>query len=168
MVAFILRIKRYLNWGKVRAFKMNKTNGKWHVETRKQRLGEGGRSETTEKVKVLYSDKSRRIIEAIVLTDIDIDRGGNKTIDRSKGYHYIALMDGKNQLSFAIDFRKAGFGWRVLSDDCLSFRQDVTTKKAAIDLLAEAAGIKEDKVNIADQAWRQEQVPSEEEIRAEQ
>ena len=147
---------------------MNKTNGKWYVETRKQRLGEGGRSETTEKVRVLYSDKSRRIIEAIVLTDIDIDRGGNKTIDRSKGYHYIALMDGKNQLSFAIDFRKAGFGWRVLSDDCLSFRQDVTIKKAAIDLLAEAAGIKEDKVNIADQAWRQEQVPSEEEIRAEQ
>ena len=147
---------------------MNKTNGKWYVETRKQRFGEGGRSETTEKVKVLYSDKSRRIIEAIVLTDIDIDRGGNKTTDRSKGYHYIALMDGKNQLSFAIDFRKAGFGWRVLSDDCLSFRQDVTIKKAAIDLLAEAAGIKEDKVNIADQAWRQEQVPSEEEIRAEQ
>ena len=123
---------------------MNKINGKWFVETRKERVEGGGRCETTEKVRVLSRDNGRRIIEAIVLTDTDIDRSGNKSIDRGKGYHYVSLMEGKQQLSFAIDFRKAGFGWRVLSNNCLSFVQDVKTKKAAIELLPEAAGIKEE------------------------
>jgi len=118
---------------------MNKINGIWIVETRKQRMEGGGRCETTEKVRVLGREGRRQIIEAVVLTDTDIDRAGNKSVDRGKGYHYIALMDGKNQLSFAIDFRNAGLGWRVLSNNCLSFVQDVKTKKAAIELLTTAS-----------------------------
>ena len=145
---------------------MNKINGKWYVETRKQRTEGGGRCETTEKVRVLSRENGRRIIEAIVLTDTDIDRSGNKSVDRGKGYHYVSLMEGKKQLSFAIDFRKAGLGWRVLSNNCLSFVQDVKTKKAAIELLTTASEV--ETVSIADQTWKQEPVPSEEEIRAEQ
>ena len=118
---------------------MDKTDEGWKIETRKGRIEGGGRYETTEKVKVLRRENGRRIIEAIVLTDTDIDRSGNKSIDRGKGYHYVALMEGKKQLSFAIDFIKAGFGWRVLSDNCLSFVQDVKTKKEAIELLTTAS-----------------------------
>ena len=145
---------------------MNKVDGKWFVETRKQRIEGGGRCETTERIRVLGRENGRRIIEAVVLTDTDTDRAGNKSVDRGKGYHYVSLMEGKNQLSFAIDFRKAGLGWRVLSNNCLSFVQDVKTKKAAIELLTIAS--KETNVSTADQTWRQEPVPSEEEIRAEQ
>jgi hypothetical protein len=111
----------------------------WKIETRKGTFEGGGRYETTEKVKVLSRENGRRVIEAIVLTDTDIDRSGNKSTDRSKGYHYVSLMEGKKQLSFAIDHRKAGLGWRVLSDNCLSFVQDVKTKKAAIELLTAAS-----------------------------
>ena len=145
---------------------MNKINGKWYVETRKQRLGEGGRSETTEKVRVLSRENGRRIIEAVVITDMDIDRSGNKSIDRGKGYHYVSLMEGKEQLSFAIDFTRSSLGWRVLSHDCLSFVQDVETKKAAIELLTIAST--QSNARTADQTWKQEPVPSEGEVRAEQ
>lgn len=146
--------------------KMITKDGVWFVETRNQRIEGGGRCETTERVRVLGREGTRRIIEAIVLTDKDTDRSKNVSIDRGKGYHYIALMEGKNQLSFAIDFRKAGFGWRVLSNNGTSFVQDVKTKKAAIELLTTAS--KAEKVKIADQTWRQEPVPSEAEVRAEQ
>ena len=118
---------------------MNKIDGKWFIEHRNQRMEGGGRCDTTERVRVLGRENGLRIIEAIVLTDTDIDRGGNKSVDRGKGYHYISLMEGKSQLSFAIDFRKAGLGWRVLSNNCLSFVQDVKTKKAAIELLTAAS-----------------------------
>ena len=118
---------------------MNKTDGRWKIETRKGAFEGGGRHETTEKVKVLSRENGKRVIEAIVLTDMDIDRSGNKSTDRTKGYHYVSLMEGKEQLSFAIDYRKAGLGWRVLSDNCLSFVQDVKTKKAAIELLTAAS-----------------------------
>ena len=145
---------------------MNKINGIWVVETRIQRIEGGGKCETTEKVRVLSRENGRRIIEAVVLTDTDIDRSGNKSVDRGKGYHYVSLMEGKTQLSFAIDYRKAGLGWRVLSNNCLSFVQDVKTKKEAIELLTAAS--KAETVSIADQTWRQEPAPSEEELRAEQ
>ena len=118
---------------------MNKTDEGWKIETRKGTIEGGGRYETTEKIKVLSRENGRRVIEAIVLTDTDIDRSGNKSIDRGKGYHYVSLMEGKKQLSFAIDHRKAGLGWRVLSDNCLSFVQDVKTKKAALELLTAAS-----------------------------
>ena len=111
----------------------------WKIETRKGRIEGGGRYEDTEKVRVLSSENGRRIIEAIVLTDMDIDRGGNKSTDRHKGYHYVALLEGKKQLSFAIDFTKTQWkGWRVLSNDGLKFVKDVKTKKDAIELLPEA------------------------------
>ena len=145
---------------------MNKTNGKWYVETRKQGMEGGGRCETTEKVRVLSRENGRRIIEAIVLTDTDTDRSGNISVDRGKGYHYVALMEGKKQLSFAIDFTKSSLGWRVLSNNCLSFVQDVETKEAAIELLTIAST--QTNARTADEAWKQEPVPSEEEIRAEQ
>lgn len=145
---------------------MSQKDGKWFIETRKQRMEGGGSCETTEKVRVLSRENGRRIIEAIVLTDTDIDRSGNKSVDRGKGYHYVSLMEGKKQLSFAIDYRKAGLGWRVLSNNCLSFVQDVKTKKAAIELLTTAS--KAETVSIADQTWKQEPVPSEADVRAEQ
>ena len=146
---------------------MNKIDGKWFLETRTQKIEGGGSCETTEKVRVLGRENGRQIIEAVVLTDTDTDRAGNKSVDRGKGYHYVSLMEGKQQLSFAIDFRKAGLGWRVLSNDCLSFVQDVKTMKAAIEFLPVAAG-KEAKVNTADQTWRQEPVPTKEQLEAEE
>ena len=119
---------------------MNEVNGKWFVETRKGRIEGGGSYEDTEKVKVISRENGKRIIEAIVLNDIDIDSGGNKSIDTHKGYHYVSLLEGKKQLSFAIDFTKSRLkGWRVLSDDCRTFVKDVKTKKAAIDLLIPAS-----------------------------
>ena len=118
---------------------MLKIEGKWSIETRKQRMEGGGSCETTEKVRVLSKENGRRIIEAIVLTDTDTDRSGNISVNRGKGYHYVSLMDGKKQLSFAIDFRKAGLGWRVLSNNGLSFVQDVKTRMAAVELLPAAS-----------------------------
>ncbi len=120
---------------------MNKTDEGWRIETRKGRIEGGGRYETTEKVRVLSKENGRRVIEAIVIADMDIDRSGNKSVDRGKGYHYIALMEGEEQLSFANNFTKAGLGWRVLSKNCLSFVQDVKTKKEAIELLPAAAKV---------------------------
>ena len=115
----------------------------WKIETRKGGIEGGGSYEDTEKVKVISRENGKRIIEAILLSDIGTDSGGNKTIDTHKGYHYVALLEGKKQLSFAIDFTKSRLkGWRVLSDDCLTFVKDVKTKKAAIELLPKAAGIK--------------------------
>ena len=145
---------------------MNKIDGKWFVKKRKQKIEGGGSCETTEKVRVLSRDNGRRIIEAVVLTDTDIDRSGNKSVDRGKGYHYVSLMDGKKQLSFAIDFTKSSLGWRVLSNNCLSFVQDVKTKEAAIELLTIAST--QTNARTDERAWRLESVPSEEEIRAEQ
>lgn len=118
---------------------MLKIEGKWSIETRKQRMEGGASCETTEKVRVLSRENGRRIIEAVVLTDTDIDRSGNISTNRGKGYHYVTLMEGKKQLSFAIDFTKVSLGWRVLSDDCISFVQDVKTKIAAIELLPAAS-----------------------------
>lgn len=119
---------------------MEKTDEGWRIETRKGRIEGGGSYEDTEKVKEISRENDKRIIEAIVLNDIDIDSGGNKSIDTHKGYHYVSLLEGKKQLSFAIDFTKSRLkGWRVLSDDCLTFVKDVKTKKAAIDLLMPAS-----------------------------
>ena len=145
---------------------MNKIDGKWFIEKRNQRIEGGGKCETTERVRVLGREGTRRIIEAVVLTDKDTDRSGNISIDRGKGYHYVALMDGKKQLSFAIDFTRASLGWRVLSHNCLSFVQDVETKKAAIELLTIAST--QTNARTADQTWRQEPVPTEAEVGAEQ
>ena len=108
----------------------------WKIETRKGRMEGGGNYEDTEKVKELSRENGKRIIEAIVLSDVDIDSGGNKSIDTHKGYHYVALLEGKKQLAFAVHIPKT---WRVLSDDCLTFVKDVKTKKEAIGLLAEAS-----------------------------
>ena len=145
---------------------MLKKDGKWFIETRTQRMEGGGSCETTEKVRVLSRENGKRIIEAVVLTDTDIDRSGNISTNRGKGYHYVTLMDGKKQLSFAIDFIKVSLGWRVLSDDCISFVQDVETKTAAIELLTIAST--QSNARTSDEIWKQEPIPSEEEIRAEQ
>ena len=112
----------------------------WKIETRKGRTEDGGRYEETEKVKELSRENGRRIIEAIVLSDVHTDSSDNKSVDVHKGYHYIALLDRKAQLSFAVDFTKSRLrGWRVLSDDCLTFVKDVKTKKEAIGLLTTAS-----------------------------
>lgn len=122
---------------------MSGVEGKWFVETRKGKIEGGGSYEEKERVRILNRENGKRIIEAIVLSDVHIDSGGNRSTDTHKGYHYVALLEGKKQLSFAVDFTKSPFYihrklWRVLSDDCLSFCRDVKTKKEAIELLAEA------------------------------
>jgi len=119
----------------------------WKTETRKGRLEGGGTFEETERVKELNREDSKRTIEATVLSDVNIDSGGNKSTDTHKGYHYVALLEGKKQLSFAFEIfpsaertKKLGKrGWRVLSNDCVTFARDVKTKKEAIELLAEAS-----------------------------
>ena len=135
---------------------MNKTDEKWFIERRNQRIEGGGKCETTETVRVLSRDGTKRIIEAIVLTDKDTDRSGNISVNRGKGYHYIALMDGKKQLSFAIDFTKSSLGWRVLSNNGTSFVQDVKSKKAAIELLTIAST--QNNARTDERAWRLEAV----------
>jgi len=111
-------------------------NNNWKTITRKGRYNGGGNWECTEREKELSSDNGRRTIEAVVLRDVHVDSGGNESIDAHKGYHYVALLEGKNQLSFAFQYRN---GWRVLSDDCITFVKDVKTKKEAISFLADAA-----------------------------
>jgi len=108
----------------------------WKVETLKVKFTGGGHSEHVERVKELSRENGRRTIEAIILSSVDIDSGGNKSIDRHKGYHYVALLEGRKQLSFTFQFKN---GWRVLSDDCISFVKDVKTKAEAIELLPKAA-----------------------------
>lgn len=74
---------------------MKKINGIWIVQTRKQRMECGGRCETTEKIRVLAREGRREIIEAVVLTDTDIDRSGNKSVDRGKGFYPVAYVSEK-------------------------------------------------------------------------
>ena len=79
---------------------MNKIIILWKVETVKTKFIGGGHSEHVERVKELSRENGRRTIEAIILSSVDIDSGGNKSIDLHKGYHYVVLLEGKNQLSF--------------------------------------------------------------------
>ena len=115
---------------------MNKIIIPWKVETVRITFTGGGHSEHVERVKELSRENGRRTIEAIVLSSVDIDSSGNASFNRHKGYHYVALLEGKNQLSFTFKFKN---GWRVLSNDCLTFVKDVKTKTAAISLLNTAA-----------------------------
>ena len=111
-------------------------HGDWQIETRKGWIKRGWWYEDTEKIRVLSKENGRRIIEAVVLSNVHVDSGGNESIDTHKGYHDVALLEGKAQLSFAFKIKN---GWRVLSDDCLTFVKDVKTKREAIELLPTAA-----------------------------
>ena len=110
------------------------------METRKEKVKDGGSLKEIERVRILGRENGRRTIEAITVSLIHTDSSGYKSPATHKGYHYVALLEGKKQLSFAIDFTKSRLrGWRVLSDDCVTFVKDVKTKKEAIELLTTAS-----------------------------
>jgi len=88
-----------------------------------------------DKRKIRYSKMilaDYQLEEGIILEDEIIDRGGNITKNARKNYHYISLLYHDKQIYFASQFKN---GWRVLSDDALSFIKDVRTKKEALNIL---------------------------------
>lgn len=87
------------------------------------------------KIKMLADD----LEEGIILEDYYIDSGGNKSVNTNQGYHFISLLKNDKQIYFMFKIKYNGKvnGWRVLSDDALSYIKDYKTKKEALkDLIS--------------------------------
>lgn len=89
-----------------------------------------------EKVKVLGRGTMGAILEEVhILASWDIDQGGNKTINRRKGQHFLSLKKGVTELAFAIHDVTDKPGWRILTYDC-SYYAVVRTQREAEEVLA--------------------------------
>ena len=110
-----------------------------HCWTRQIRSGtfrNGGTYKHVEKVKVLGHGTMGAILEdGHILASWDIDQGGNKTINKRRGQHFLSLKKGVTELAFAIHDRHDGNGWQVLTYDC-SYYLVVKTQHEAQKILA--------------------------------
>ena len=96
----------------------------------------GGTWKHVEKVKVLgHGTMGAKLEEVHILASWDIDQGGNKTINKRRGQHFLSLKKGVQELAFAIRDRHDGNGWRVLTYDC-SYYGVVKTQQEAQRILA--------------------------------
>ena len=73
-----------------------------------------------------------RLEDVHILASWDIDQGGNKTINKRRGQHFLSLMKGAQELAFAIGSKS---GWQVLPYDC-SYFLEVKTQREAERVLA--------------------------------
>ena len=73
-----------------------------------------------------------KLEEVHILASWDVDQGGNKTINKRKGQHFLSLIKGGQELAFAIN---ALSGWRVLTYD-RTYYLEVETQREAEEILA--------------------------------
>ena len=104
---------------------------KWKITHRSGKFKEGREWSQQVKIRTSVTIGGTRCFleEGIILTDCNKDSEGNKSENTHKGYHYISFMRLNKQIYFAFRHKK---GWRVLSDDAVSYVRDYKTRKRAI------------------------------------
>jgi hypothetical protein len=112
------------------------TRGGWTRQIASGRFRNGATWKHIEKVKVLGRGTMGAILEEVhILASWDTDQGGNKTINKRKGQHFLSLKKGAVELAFAIHDQHNGNGWRILTYDC-SYYAVVQTQREAEQVLA--------------------------------
>lgn len=97
---------------------------------------DGGSWKQVEKVRVIGRGTMGAKLEDIhIIYSCDIDKGGNKTVNKRKGQHSLSLKKGVTELAFAIHDATEKPGWRILSYDC-SYYSVVQTQREAEQVLA--------------------------------
>jgi hypothetical protein len=121
---------------------------KWKITERNGKFREGGnwRQQVRIRTSMMIGGTGCFLEEGIILSDWNTDSQGNKSQNTHKGYHYISLMRLNQQTYFAFNHKR---GWRVLSDDALTYVKDYKTKKEAVtDLIKKAYKIGEAKIHL--------------------
>lgn len=109
------------------------TRGDWTRQIKSGTFRNGATFKQVEKVKVLgRGTMGAKLEEVHILASWDIDQGGNKTINKRKGQHFLSLIKGAQELAFAIRCKS---GWLVVPYDCTYFL-DVGTQQEAEEILA--------------------------------
>lgn len=118
---------------------------KWKITDRSGKLKEGGNwwQQARIRTSMMIAGTGCFLEEGIILSNWNTDSQGNKSENTHKGYYYISLMRLNEQIYFAFKHKR---GWRVLSDDALTYVKDFKTKKEAVaDLIKKAHKIEEAK-----------------------
>ena len=107
----------------------------WEEVERKGRFKEGGHWKNRVRTRQAAAPPLC-FEEGIILESSSFDKGGNETHDQYVGYHYLALLLNGKQIYFAFAFPG---GWRILSDDAVSYVRDYSSMSAALGDLIEKA-----------------------------
>jgi hypothetical protein len=109
----------------------------WRRQIKSGSFRNGATWKHVEKVKVLgRGTMGAKLEEVHILASWDTDQGGNKTINKRKGQHFLSLKKGITELAFAIDDSHDGEHiWRVVPYDC-SYYLVVETQRKAQEILA--------------------------------
>jgi 3-hydroxyacyl-CoA dehydrogenase len=111
------------------------TRGGWTRQIASGSFRNGATWKHIEKVKVLgRGTMGAKLEEVHILASWDIDQGGNKTINKRRGQHFLSLKKGARELAFAIHDKT---GWRVLTYDCSCYLA-VETQQEAEKILSAA------------------------------
>jgi len=109
------------------------TSRGWTRQFKSGTFRNGGTWKHVEKVQVVgFGTMGAKLEEVKIIASWDIDQGGNKTINKRKGQHFLSLMKGAQELAFAIDDKS---GWRILTYDC-SYYGVVRTQREAEEILS--------------------------------
>ena len=109
------------------------SRGGWTRQIKSGTFRNGATWKHVEKVKMLgLGTMGAKLEEVHILASWDIDQGGNKTINKRKGSHFLSLKKGAQELAFAIGSKS---GWQVLPYDC-SYFLEVKTQREAERILA--------------------------------
>lgn len=112
------------------------TRGGWTRQIASGTFRNGATWEHIEKVKVLgRGTRGAKLEEVHILASLDTDQGGNKTINKRKGQHFLSLKKGTVELAFAVHDLHDKNGWRILTYDC-SYYLVVETQREAEEILA--------------------------------
>ena len=105
----------------------------WRRQIKSGIFRNGATWKHVEKVRIVgHGTMGAKLEEVHILASWDIDQGGNKTINKRKGSHFLSLKKGAQELAFAICSKS---GWQVLPYDC-SYFLEVKTQREAEEVLA--------------------------------
>lgn len=112
------------------------TSHGWTRQFKSGTFRNGATWKHVEKVRVIGRGTMGAKLEDVhILASWDIDQGGNKSINRRKGQHFLSLKKGVTELAFAIHDVTDKPGWRILTYDC-SYYAVVRTQLEAEAALA--------------------------------
>ncbi|AJP62021.1 hypothetical protein [ANMV-1 virus] len=103
----------------------------WLRQVKSGSFRNGATWKNIEKVKVLgHGTMGATLEEVHILASLDIDQGGNKTVNTRRGQHFLSLKKGARELAFAVHENTHETGWRVLTYDCSCYRAVETQLEA--------------------------------------
>ena len=109
------------------------TSHGWLRQFKSGTFRDGATWRHVEKVRVIgRGTMGAKLEEVHIIASWDVDQGGNKTINRRKGQHFLSLKKGVVELAFAICGKD---NWKVLAYDC-SYCSVVETQREAEEILA--------------------------------